>query len=95
MHRADVDLLDCNRTYWVPIVIAPCSDWAAAPGCHPGDRFLVDRHTLRAQRDEISAFATKLSCLSWIMRHRVDLNRALPHATVCAVRLDRWLLGLE
>ena len=40
MRRADVDLLDLRRTYWVPTVTAPCADWAAAPGCCPGARFV-------------------------------------------------------
>ncbi|MDF7774761.1 hypothetical protein P1X14_05865 [Sphingomonas sp. AOB5] len=95
MHRADVNLLDCNRTYWVPIVIAPCEDWKAAPGCYPGARFVVDRNTLGASRDEFATFASKFACLSWIMRHRSQLNRTLPGATISAVRLDRWLLGLD
>jgi len=29
------------------------------------------------------------------MDHRAELNRALPHASIQAVRLDRWLLGLD
>lgn len=95
MRRADVDLLDLRRTYWVPTVTAPCGDWKAVPGCYPGARFVIDRHTLRANRDEFAAFASKLRCLHWIMRHRSRLNRALPGARINVVRLDRWLLGLE
>ena len=95
MHSADVDLLDCRRTYWVPAVLAPCGDWSAAPGCCEGARFLIDRHTLRPVRDDFAAFASKLACLSWMMRHRGRLARALPGGRVIAVRLDRWLLGLE
>jgi hypothetical protein len=95
MRRADVDLLDSRRRYWVPTVTAPCADWAAAPGCCSGARFVVDRRNLRASRDEFAAFATKLRCLHWIMRHRIRLNRALPGARIEVVRLDRWLLGLE
>jgi hypothetical protein len=95
MRRADVDLLDSRRAYWVPSVVAPCRDWAAVPGCTRGARFLVDRHTLRANRSDFAAFASKPSCMRWIMRHRAELNAALPEARVDAVRLDRWLLGLE
>jgi hypothetical protein len=29
------------------------------------------------------------------MHHRAALNESLPGATVRAVRLDRWLLGLD
>jgi hypothetical protein len=56
---------------------------------------MVDLETLRATRDAFSPFDSRAGCLDWIMRHRADLNRALPGATVRAVMLDRWLLGLE
>jgi hypothetical protein len=95
MHRRDVDRLDSKRTYWVPAIVAPHRDWTGAPGCRSGARFLVDRHTLRASRDEFAAFGTELSCLRWIMLHRAELNRTLPGARVRPVALDRWLLGLE
>ncbi len=95
MRRADVERLDPRRTYWVPSVVAPCRNWAGAPGCRTGARFLVDRHTLRADREHFAAFGSKLSCLRWIMQHRCELHRALPGAPVRAVALDRWLLGLE
>ena len=95
MRRADVDLLDARRAYWVPSVVAPCRDWTAAPGCTRGARFLVDRHTLRPNRQDFAAFASKPSCQRWVMRHRLELNAALPEARVDVVRLDRWLLGLD
>ena len=95
MHRSDVDRLDTRRKYWVPAVVAPHRDWAGAPGCRGGARFLVDRHSLRPSRDEFAAFHSQLSCLKWIMRNRALLNRRLPGAPVRAVALDRWLLGLE
>lgn len=95
MHRSEVDQLEPTRTYWVPAVVSPQRDWAGAPGCWKGARFLVNQETLRASRDEFSAFDSELSCLHWIMRHRAQLNRALPGARIRAVRLDRWLLGLE
>jgi hypothetical protein len=95
MHRHDVDRLDSRRTYWIPAVVAPDRNWAGAPGCRRGARFIVDRQTLRATRDEFAAFGSQLSCLRWIMRNRVQLNRRLPGARIRAVPLDRWLLGLE
>ena len=95
MRRCEVDGLDPTRTYWVPAVVAPHRDWAGAPGCRRGARFVVDRETLRASRDEFSPFDSELSCLHWIMRHRSELNRTLPGAPIRAVKLDRWLLGLE
>jgi hypothetical protein len=95
MHRCEVDRLDPARTYWVPAVVAPHGDWAGAPGCRRGARFMVDLETLRASRDEFSPFDSRAGCLDWIMRHRDGLNRTLPGTTVRAVMLDRWLLGLE
>lgn len=95
MRSRDVDRLDSRRTYWVPAVVAPDRDWAAAPGCRRGARFIVERHSLRPCRDQFAAFGSRLSCLRWILRHRAQLNRALPGARVRAVALDRWLLGLD
>lgn len=95
MHRSDVDRLDATRTWWVPAVVSPQRDWPGAPGCRRGARYLVDRRTLRASRDEFEPFDSRAACLGWIMRHRSDLNRALPGAAIRAVPLDRWLLGLD
>ena len=95
MRRCEVDQLDARRTYWVPVVASPERDWPGAPGCRRGARFLVDCDTMRASRDAFGTFDTRLSCLGWIMEHRADLNRTLPGATVRAVALDRWLLGLD
>ena len=95
MRRCEVDRLDPTRTFWVPAVVSPHRDWAGAPGCRKGARFMVDRETLRASRDAFGTFDSKLSCLDWIMRHRPDLNRSLPGAAIRAVPLDRWLLGLD
>jgi hypothetical protein len=95
MHARDVEGLDASRTYWVPAVVSPQRDWAGAPGCRRGARFMVDRETLRASRDEFGTFESELSCLQWIMLHRASLNQALPGVRVRAVRLDRWLLGLD
>lgn len=95
MHRREVDRLDSTRTYWVPAVVSPQRDWAGSPGCRKGARFMVNRETLRASRDEFETFDSQLNCLQWIMRHRTNLNRTLPGVRVRAVPLDRWLLGLE
>ena len=95
MHRHEIDRLDPTHTYWVPAVVSPERDWAGAPGCRRGARFMVDGETLRASRDAFAPFDTQLGCLSWIMENRARLNRTLPRARVRAVALDRWLLGLE
>ena len=95
MHRRDVDRLDRARAYWIPAVVSPERDWPGAPGCRRGARFMVDRQTLRASREQFDAFESRLSCLSWIMENRSDLNRSLPNAMVRPVPLDRWLLGLD
>lgn len=95
MHRCEIEQLDSTRQYWVPAVVAPQRDWSGAPGCRRGARFLVDRNTLGASRDEFEPFESRLSCLSWILSHRAQLNRTLPGATIRAVPLNRWLLGLD
>ena len=95
MRRCDVDHLDSNRSYWVPAVVAPERDWVGAPGCRKGARYLVNCLTLQASRDEFEPFDSQLSCLSWIMRNREQLNRRLPGARIRAVPLKRWLLGLD
>ena len=95
MHRNEVGRLDPTRTYWVPAVVSPQRDWAGAPGCRRGARFMVDSCTLQASRDRFETFDSQLNCLQWIMLHRTDLNRSLPGASVRAVQLDRWLLGLD
>ena len=95
MHRNQIEGLDSRRTWWVPAVSSPQRDWAGAPGCRRGARFLVDGDTLRASRDAFTTFDSELDCLEWIMRHRAHLNRTLPGAKVRAVPLDRWLLGLD
>ena len=95
MRRSQVDGLDPRRTYWVPAVVSPVRDWRGAPGSHPGSRYLVNRETFRASRDEFDTFESRLTCLQWILANRATLNRTLPGAPVKAVRLDRWLLGME
>lgn len=95
MHRTEIGRLDPTREYWVPAVVAPHRNWAGAPGCRSGARYLVDIQTLRPNRDNFPAFDSQLGCLRWIMKNRIRLNRTLPEARVRAVALDRWLLGLE
>lgn len=95
MHRREIDHLKPARTYWVPAVVSPSRDWPAVPGCRRGARYMVNSETLRPSRDEFTAFDSELSCLQWIMRHRMQLNQMLPGARIRAVPLDRWLLGLE
>ena len=95
MRRSEIGLLDSTRTYWAVSVISPVRDWAGAPGCRRGARFLVDGHSFRPSRDEFETFDSRLDCLSWILSHRAELNRGLSGASVRAVPLDRWLLGLE
>jgi hypothetical protein len=95
MQRRDVDGLDPGRTYWVPSVVAPRRDWAGAPGCRRGARFLVDGRTFRPTRDGFETFDSEFACLAWIMRHRAALNRNLGGVRLRPVMLDRWLLGLD
>ena len=95
MKRHDVEGLDRRAEHWVAAVVSPQRDWLAMPGCRRGARFLVNGETLRPTRDEFDDFDSQLSCLQWIMRHRADLNHAMPGAPIRAVRLDRWLLGLD
>ena len=95
MYRSEIHRLDASREYWVPAVVAPHRDWAGAPGCRTGARFLVDNQTLRPNRERFPAFDSQSDCLRWIMKNRAYLNRTLPQARIRAVALDRWLLGLE
>jgi hypothetical protein len=95
MQRNEVDQLDPARIWWVPAVVSPRRDWSAAPGCRRGARYLVDRATLRPTRDDFLPFPNELTCLHWIVTNRSGLSRSLPGASIKAVRLDRWLLGLD
>ena len=95
MLKSQVDGLDPAHGWWVPVVVSPERDWPGAPGCRRGARFLVDSVTLRASRNAFEPFESRVGCMEWIMRHRTELNAALPRAQVRAVRLDRWLLGLD
>jgi hypothetical protein len=95
MRRRDVDQLESGRTYWVPVVVSPERNWAGAPGCRRGARYMVNCLTLRASRDEFVPFDNEFSCQRWILQNRAHLNLNLPGAKIRAVLLDRWLLGLD
>ncbi len=94
MRHADVATLDARITWWVPAVTAPGRDWAGAPGCRRGARFLIDEASRRPARTDYPCFASRSACLEWIMAHRAELVRTAPGATVAPVSLARWLLGL-
>ena len=70
MYRSEIHRLDPSREYWVPAVVAPHRDWAGAPGCRTGARFLVDNQTLRPNRERFPAFDSQSDCLRWIMKNR-------------------------
>lgn len=92
---SDVETLDGARTWWVPAVVAPARDWAGAPGCRRGARFLIDEHSRRPARDNYPLFESRGDCLRWILANRPQLVRTAPGANVQPVSLARWLLGLE
>ena len=95
MKRAEVESLDPSHSWWVPAVTAPARDWAGAPGCRRGARFLIDEGTHRPARDNYPCFETRAQCLEWIMVHRDALNRTAPGTAVAPADLARWLLGLS
>lgn len=95
MRRDEVEGLDAHVDWWVPAVVAPVRDWPPAPGCNRGARYLVHPGSLTPTRDDFTPFDSRLACLNWIMSRRSDLTTALPGAVIRAVRLDRWLLGLD
>jgi hypothetical protein len=94
MHMANVETLDARMTWWVPSVTAPSRDWAGAPGCRRGARFLIDEDNCRPARDNYPCFESRAACLEWIMAHRAELVRTAPGARVAPADLARWLLGL-
>ena len=56
---------------------------------------MVERRSLRVTGDDFDAFESRLGFLDRIMRNRAQLRRTLPGATIRAVPLDRWPLGLD
>jgi hypothetical protein len=95
MRRSEVDGLDASRTYWVAAIVSPRRNWAGAPGCRKGARYLVDDRSFHASRDQFATFDSEFSCLGWIAHNRAQLSRALPGAAIRCVPLDQWLLGLD
>ncbi|HEX4737227.1 MAG TPA: hypothetical protein VH331_06680 [Allosphingosinicella sp.] len=95
MRRDEVERLDATRTHWVAAVVSPRRDWAGAPGCRKGARYLVDDVNFHASRDRFATFDSEFSCQGWVAHNRAQLTRALPGAAIRCVPLDRWLLGLD
>lgn len=94
MNRAEAETLDSTRIWWVPSVTAPARDWAGAPGCRRGARFLIEEANCRPARADYPCFESRGQCLEWIMAHRATLARTAPGASVAPVSLAHWLLGL-
>jgi hypothetical protein len=94
MRHTDVETLDATVAWWVPAVIAPRRDWAGAPGCRRGARFLIDSQSCRPARANYPCFDSRSACLEWILAHRTALVHTAPEAAVAPVNLARWLLGL-
>jgi hypothetical protein len=80
MLAADIDTLDAALTWWVPAVRAPRRDWAGAPGCRRGARFLIDEQSCRPARDHFSVVREPVPVSS--MDHGAP-RRALPHRARC------------
>ena len=95
MRIRDVDSLDPAQSWWVAAVRAPQRDWAGAPGCRRGARFLIDEASCRPARDGFACFESRSDCLRWILAHRPELVRNAPDSAVVPVELAHWLLGLE
>jgi len=95
MAARPVDLLDSRRTYWVPAVVAPARGWAGMAGCHKGSRYLLDAASFGPSRANYASFDSRAACLEWMMVHRAEIALNAPGASVRAVSLSRWLLGLD
>jgi hypothetical protein len=87
--------LQPGTAYWVPAVVAPTRDWAGAPGCRRGARFLIDATSFRPGHESFPAFRARADCLRWIMAHRLAIAEQAPAAAVTAARLDAWILGMD
>ena len=94
MNHGQVEALDSTKIWWVPAVRAPRRDWPGMPGCRRGARFLIEERSFRPGRGDYPAFCSRGECLEWIMAHRTQLARTAPGASVTAVPLADWLLGL-
>jgi hypothetical protein len=91
----DLASLDSARPWWVAAVTAPERDWAAAPGCRRGARFLIHGEALRPARRDGAVFDSRAACLRWLMANRAAIARNAPGARVEPVRLAHWLLGMS
>jgi hypothetical protein len=92
---SDLAVLRPGAAYWVPAVEAPMRDWAGAPGCRKGTRFLIVAGTLRPGHSAFPAFDTRADCLRWIMANQRAIAETAPGAHVHAARLDAWMLGVD
>lgn len=95
MRWRDVHQLDPRHIYWAPMVVAPHRDWAGAPGCRRGARYLLDADDCHPTRENVALFAERKECLEWMMSHRLAIRTAAPEAEVRVVNLAKWMLGLE
>jgi hypothetical protein len=91
----DLASLSPGTAYWVPAVEAPARDWAAAPGCRRGARYLIAADTLGPGHSGFPAFDSRAECLRWIMLNRQAIGEQAPDALPHAARLDAWMLGLD
>ncbi len=91
----DLAVLRPCSTYWVPAVESPVRDWAGAPGCRRGARFLIEAASLRPGHSGFPAFESRAECLRWIMAHQREIGEHAPAAHVHAARLDAWMLGVD
>jgi hypothetical protein len=87
----DLASLDPSTTYWVPAVEAPMRDWAPAPGCRRGARFLVSADGEMPALSGFPVFDSRAECLRWILSH----HGVIAGARVHAARLDAWILGTD
>lgn len=92
---SDLAALHPGTVYWVPAITAPVRDWAGAPGCRRGARFLVDATTLRPAHGHFPAFESRAECLRWIMEHQHAIHLHAPSAAIRAAPLDAWILGTD
>jgi len=92
---SDLATLRPGTVYWVPATTAPVRNWAGAPGCRRGARFLIDATTLRPGHERFPAFESRAECLRWIMAHQFEIYSHAPAATITTAPLDAWLLGTD
>ncbi len=91
---SDLAVLRPGTAYWVPATSAPVRNWAGAPGCRRGARFLIGV-SFHPSRERFPAFESRAECLRWIMEHRLAISGYAPDAVITAARLDAWMLGID